>query len=110
MSGSPAKAGSDGTRGVALHDWLMLTGAGGFVDNSAMKDRHDYRFGAAAAILLLLVPLIYPLSIGPAAAMFNAIGQPEPLGSFLEAIYAPLLELPEPFDSWVEQYMGLWCP
>lgn len=88
----------------------MLTGAGGGADNSGMKDRHDRRFGAAAAILLLLVPLVYPLSIGPVVAMFQAMGEPEPFGNFLEAIYAPLLDLPEPFDSWLERYMDLWCP
>ena len=88
----------------------MLTGAAEFAKNSDMKERHDRRSGAAAAILLLLVPLVYPLSLGPVAAMYHAIGQPQPLGDFLEAIYAPLLDLPEPLYSWFDRYMDLWCP
>jgi hypothetical protein len=87
-----------------------LTPLIGVAENADMSDPDDRRrWGPAAAILLLLaVPLLYPLSVGPAIFIYNALGAPERLGNFFEAIYWPLRQVPEPFDAPIEWYVGLW--
>ncbi|HWB12677.1 MAG TPA: hypothetical protein VG826_25855 [Pirellulales bacterium] len=74
------------------------------------EQQGTHRWGAAAAaLLLLIVLLLYPLSVGPTILMYHTLGEPHWMG-FLEVVYAPLFNLPEPFDSMVERYADLWVP
>ena len=86
---------------------LMLTAALNSADNPAMNDRRNHRCGAASAIILLL-PLLYVLSTGPSIASYFMLGEPESLGDFLLAAYSPLIDLPQPIDSWLDFYIGFW--
>ena len=65
---------------------------------------------SAAAILIAILGLLvaYPLSAGPAIATYDAMGEPESVGQFIETAYSPLVDLPEPLHSWLESYISLW--
>ena len=77
----------------------------------AMRDRQgSHRWGpAAAAVLLLILPLLYPLSVGPVALIYDSLGQPDGM-DFLEVVYEPLNYLPEPLGAALDRYVELWCP
>ena len=75
-----------------------------------MRDRQGcHRCGSVVAVLLLLLPLLYPLSLGPVVFTYNSLGQPDWM-EFLEVVYAPLFELPEPFYSILDRYVDFWDP
>jgi hypothetical protein len=93
---------------------LRLTPLIGGADNTAMRDRDDcHRWGpAAAALVLLIVPALYPLSVGPlsvgpAIVVFDVLGQPQQLGQALSVIYWPLEHLSEPFYGAIKRYAEL---
>lgn len=74
-----------------------------------MTERRDHRYGPAiAAALLMVVPALYPLSLGPAVVIFDSMGQPHEIEPILEMIYSPLMNLPEPFESVLDRYVELW--
>ena len=77
-----------------------------------MRDRQGrHRWEqAAAAFLLLTIPLLYPLSLGPAVLIFESMGRPQGVEPYLEVIYSPLIDLPEPIESALDWYVDLWCP
>lgn len=71
------------------------------------EDKSSQGSGAAAlfAILLIVLPVLYVLSIGPVARLV-----PSP-PDWLEAIYFPILwpaEHFEPFREMLEWYLELW--
>jgi hypothetical protein len=57
--------------------------------------------------MLVLSPLIYPLSMGPLAMVSKAFHRPEPLKQ-LEVIYEPLKSLPEPFVKALAWWVHFW--
>lgn len=78
-----------------------------------MRDRQgSHRWGPAIAVLLVAVilPLLYPLSVGPAVLLFESAGRPQPLERLLDAVYDPLESVPEPCYSWLCAYADLWRP
>lgn len=76
-----------------------------------MRDRQgSRRWGpAAAAVFVLILPLFYPLSLGPMVLAYHSLGQPEWM-DYLELFYEPLDSLPEPAQSMLDRYVELWCP
>jgi hypothetical protein len=88
---------------------LRLTPSRAFAQNAAMRDRQgSHRWGPAAAVaLVLIVPLLYPLSLGPVVLLYDSLGQPQWMER-LEPIYAPLMDLPEPLESLLDRYVDLW--
>ena len=69
------------------------------------------RSGAAVAIaLVILLPILYVLSIGPAVMFVGITGTEQQLGPVLEVVYYPVLWLHD--NTWLrgplETYIELW--
>lgn len=66
------------------------------------------------AILLLVVLVIYPLSMGPAALAVNMAGRPATAEKIGAAFYYPLTKLPKPvfrlINKWKEFCISLGPP
>jgi hypothetical protein len=52
----------------------------------------------------MTLPLLYPLSVGPAVLFYESMGRPRSVELVLEPIYEPLESLPEPFYSALVTY------
>jgi hypothetical protein len=81
--------------------------------NGMDEDREQRQFPFALAITscILLMLLVYPLSIGPAAGLVERNEPPEPVLAVLTAFYKPiavLCEHNEPAQQFFEWYIGLW--
>ena len=57
-------------------------------------------------VWLILAPVLYVLSAGPAARLHREGMWREPI----EAVYLPLSYLPEPIDEALEEYIRWWRP
>ena len=86
-------------------------------DNSGMDDKPDKRGGGTAAgmvtiAVLLVLPLLYVLSVGPVAWMATNEGMDASWIPMAEVIYRPLemaAEFPIVGDV-IQGYVGLWVP
>lgn len=68
------------------------------------------KHGWAGPILLVigLLPVAYPLSIGPAVALYGATGSNQVFLDTANHIYYPVLHMPEPFSAPVIWWLDLW--
>lgn len=73
-----------------------------------MEENRKTHGWAWAAIALFVLPLAYPMSSGPAVAIWGATGGNRTLGAILDSIYYPLGEMPEPFSDMLEWWLELW--
>ncbi len=72
------------------------------------ESRGSGSFVVAALVLLLLLPVVYFLSTGPAIWFCVATGMD---GAWLETVYAPLVWLHEscpPLQPYLDGYWELW--
>lgn len=72
--------------------------------------KRDSRAPLIVAIVLLLFPVLYVLSMGPAFCLLgDGIGF---YGDVFRTVYAPLLWLldngPAPIDDWIANYLLWW--
>jgi len=80
------------------------------MDTEQKKRRHP---GIIAAVVIVLMLIAYPLSVGPAAWLVSREMLPEPLVDALEVVYSPLRLLAgnsESFESAYYWYIILWMP
>lgn len=64
-------------------------------------------------VCCVVLPILYVLSIGPAAWFYHAVEPPAPVGDFLVSVYSPLewvCEQTEPLSRLFDWYVGLWMP
>jgi hypothetical protein len=85
-------------------------------DNSGMEDKSK-RSGAAAALLLgavlVLLPMLYVLSIGPVARMLEDGWISKSWEPTLESAYFPVIwavDTSPAVDSVMTNYMHMWVP
>jgi len=71
------------------------------------------RSGAALAlVMVILLPMLYVLSIGPAAMLVQMTGTEQELAPVLQVFYFPVIwlhentPLREPLDAYVELWIG----
>ncbi|HVX15603.1 MAG TPA: hypothetical protein VHC22_30740 [Pirellulales bacterium] len=75
-----------------------------------MDENRKKRGGAWAGLLLAILLVAYPLSIGPAVAILGATGIDPVLCRILVTIYEPLdrLPLPSPLDDALVRWIDAW--
>jgi hypothetical protein len=88
-----------------------VRGANGY--NKGMAEREQKRGGAGCALgctlVLLLLPVLYVLSIGPAAWFDSQL--PPPGSPLLHTLFTPLDyagETYEPIGVWLDWYVSFW--
>lgn len=72
-----------------------------------MEEKRQHGWAICAVVVLMAVVVGYPLSSGPAIALYGATGRNETFGHVGSAMYEPLAKLPESFHSAL-QWWDLW--
>ena len=75
------------------------------------SDKRRSRSGPALVlVIVLLLPVLYVLSIGPAALVIQATGQNDELIAVVEVVYYPVMWLQEhtPLADPIGWYVELW--
>ena len=70
--------------------------------NSRMQETRNKTGGAFAAILVAMMLLAYPLSIGPSFAVVGAYRSNSTIIRAFEVIYAPLRPFKKTLDPWID--------
>jgi hypothetical protein len=73
-----------------------------------MKENRKKSGGTWVAIVLVILLVVYPLSLGPAIMLVGASGRNPLLFTAFQCIYGPLSFMPRPVDDALQWWGETW--